>query len=390
MYQGKYVFSQVIEFLPHHHFYTCVEKYQGNKRVREFTCWQQFLCMSFGQLTHRESLSDTVVCLNAHESRLYHLGFGSKIAKTTLARVNENRDWRIYHDLAQILIQEARKLYLDDSSFNLDLDSTVYALDSSTIDLCLNIFQWAKFRKKKGAIKLHTLLDLRGNIPTFIEITDGKVNDVNILDLIEFEAGAFYVMDRGYLDYERLYKIQLSAAFFVTRAKKNMSFKRLYSRKVDKQSGVRCDQIIRFTGFYAHKDYPAKLRRIKYYDEEFKKHYVFLTNNFTIEAKMIANLYKHRWQIETFFKWIKQHLKIKSFWGTSRNAVHTQIWITVCAYVLVAIVRKRLEIKRSLYEILQILSTSPFDKISLNELFSSNQLQSYDGNSTKQLKLLNI
>jgi hypothetical protein len=390
MHQGKYIFSQVIEFLPHHQFHSCVNKYQGNKGVRGFSCWQQFLCMSFGQLTHRESLRDVVICLNAQESRLYHLGFGSKVSKSTLASSNENRNWRIYRDLAQILIREARKLYLNNEEFDLSVDNTIYALDSTTIDLCLNIFKWAKFRKKKGAIKLHTLLDLRGNIPTFIEITNGKVNDMNILDLIEFEVGAFYIMDRGYLDYGRLYKIYLSSAFFVIRAKKNLQFERIYSRKVDKQSEVKCDQIIRFTGFYAHKNYPDKLRRIKYYDKESKKYYVFLTNNFILEAKVIADLYKHRWQIEIFFKWIKQHLKIKSFWGESRNAVCVQIWIAVCTYVLVAILKKKLMTKRSLNEILQILSISPFDKTPLNELLDSSQIQSISSKSPKQLKLLDI
>jgi transposase len=307
-----------------------------------------------------------------------------------LAESSERRDWRIYHDLAQILIREARILYRNDNDFELEIENTIYALDSSTIDLCLNIFRWAPFRRCKGAIKLHTLLDVKTNIPTFIEITDGKVHDVNILDQIEFEAGAFYVMDRGYLDFMRLYKIHLASAFFVTRAKTNTKWQRIYSHRANRQSGVICDQTIRLTGFYAEQDYPEKLRRIKYFDAEEERYYVFLTNNFTLEAKQIAELYRHRWRIEIFFKWIKQHLEIKSFWGYSRNAVQTQIWIAVSTYVLIAILKKKLGIQNSLYDVLQILSTSPFEKTPLRQLFYENQVQSNQRNSTKQLKLLNI
>ena len=387
MYQGKYIISQILEFVSKFQFQQCVEKYAGNKGIRAFTCWQQFLCLVFGQLTQRNSLRSIVICLNAQKSRLYHLGFNSGFNLTTLTRANENRDWRIYHDLAQILIREARRLYQDDSNFELNIENKVYAIDSSTIDLCLKIFHWANFRKKKGAIKLHTSLDIRTNIPNFIEITDGKVHDVNILDRIEFEAGAFYVMDRAYLDYGRLYSIHLAYAFFIVRAKVNTKWRRIYSQPVDKQSGVKCDQIIVFTGYYAYKDYPEKLRRIKYYDTEQKKYYVFLTNNFTLESKQIADLYKYRWKIEIFFKWIKQHLEIKSFWGHSRNAVHTQIWISIATYVLVAILKKKLGLSQSLYEILQILSTDPFSKTPLNQLFCKDDLQFSQGHSVKQLKL---
>jgi transposase len=318
------------------------------------------------------------------------MGFSAEIARKTLADANEKRDWRIYRDLAQIFIEEARRLYVNDKEFSFEIENTIYALDSTTIDLCLNVFKWAKFRKKKGAVKMHTLLDLRGEIPTFIEITDGKVHDVKILSLIEFEAGAFYIMDKAYTDFEKLYEIQESSAFFIIRAKKNICFKRMYSNKVDKDSGIRCDQIIRFTGPKTSKLYPDKLRRIKYYYAEKKKYYVFLTNNFTIDAKLVADLYRYRWKIEIFFKWIKQHLRIKIFWGESKNAVKTQLWIAVCVYVLVAIIKKKLKIKQSLYEILQILSVSPFDKNPLDKLFSENYLQNFDCAPPEQAKLLEI
>jgi transposase len=326
-----------------------VKKYQGNKKIRTFSCWEQFLCISFGQLTHRESLRDIVVCLQSHKKILYHLGFRSYISRSTVADANERRDWRIYRDLAQILIKEARKLYVNDSDFNLDIDNTIYALDASTIDLCLNIFKWAKFRKAKGAVKLHTLIDLRGNIPTFIDITDGKVHDVNVLDVLEIEKGAYYIMDKAYVDYSRLKRINDAGAFFITRAKKNMKWNRLYSNQADKTTGVRCDQVIKLTGHNASENYPDKLRRVKYYDKETDQYYVFLTNSFNIEARLVADLYKNRWQVEIFFKWVKQHLKIKVFWGRSRNAVKTQIWIAVCTYVLVGIMKRKLKLDKSLY-----------------------------------------
>ncbi|MDP2788856.1 MAG: IS4 family transposase [bacterium] len=387
MNQGKYVFSQIMEFVPYYQFNECVKRYKGHYRVRDFTCREQFLSMAFGQLTYRESLRDVVICLRAQESKLYHLGFSSLISKTTLARANEKRDWRIYRDFAQILIQEARRLYCDDKDFNLNLDGACYAIDSSTIELCLNIFKWARLIKVRAAVRLHLMLDLNGNIPAFFDITSAKVHDVNFLDMIELETEAYYIMDRGYIDFERFYAIHQAGAFFVTRAKNNFAFRRLYSNKADKKSGVRCDQIIKLNNYQAARKYPDKLRRIKYFDKETKKHFVFLTNDFNIEAEKIANLYKHRWQIELFFKWIKQHLKIKSFWGYSANAVKTQICIAICTYLIVAIIKKKLNINRNLYEILQILSVSPFDKIRLDKLISETKLQTFKECPQKQASL---
>lgn len=367
MNQGKYVFAQLFDILPKYEFDKCVARYKGNYKVKGFTCWIQFLAMSFGQLTNRESLRDTVNCLRAHQSKLYHLGIKYKVNLTTLALANEKRDWQIYADFAQVLLNQARPLYQDDD-FGLDISNSVYALDASTIDLCLNVFWWAKFRKAKAAIKLHTLLDLRGNLPTFIRITDGKTHDVNILDELVFEPLAIYLMDKGYLDFARLYQLHNASAYFVTRAKTNLAFARIYSSKVDKDLGLRCDQTIRLTTYKSSKAYPEKLRRVKYYDKEQGKTYVFLTNNFEITAIEIALLYKHRWKIELFFKWVKQHLKIKKFWGESENAVKTQIWIAVCTYLMMAIIKKELKIDRSLYEILQIISVSVFDKTQLKQL----------------------
>lgn len=387
MNQGKYVFSQIMEFVSHYQFNECVKRYKGDYRVRSLTCRDQFLAMVFGQLTYRESLRDVVICLGAQKSKLYHLGFRSQISRPTLARTNKKRDWRIYRDFAQILIQEARRLYCDDKDFDLDLDGACYAIDSSTIELCFNLFKWARLIKVRAAVRLHLMLDLNGNIPAFFDITSAKVHDINFLDLIELETGAYYIMDRGYIDFQRLYRIHKAEAFFVTRAKKRFAFKRLYSSQVDKTIGVRCDQIIKLANGYATKKYPEKLRRIKYFDKETKKYFVFLTNNFNLEAEKIANLYKHRWQIELFFKWIKQHLKIKSFWGYSTNAVKTQICIAICAYLIVAIIKKKLNIERNLYEILQILSISPFDKIRLDKLISEAELQNPKDDSQKQAKL---
>jgi len=387
MNQGKYVLSQVMEFVPYHQFNECVKKYKGHYRVRSFTCWEQFLSMAFGQLTYRESLRDVVVCLRAQNQKLYHLGFRSQISRPTLARMNEKRDWRIYRDFAQILIQKARGLYCGDKEFNLNLDGACYVIDSSTIELCLNVFKWAKLIKARAAVRLHLMLDLNGNIPAFFHITSGKVHDINFLDMIELETGAYYIMDRGYVDFERLFIIHQLGAFFVTRAKKNFAFRRLYSNKIDKARGIRCDQVIRLSNYQAAKKYPDKLRRIKYFDKETRKYFVFLTNDFNLEAGKIADLYKHRWQIELFFKWIKQHLKIKSFWGYSANAVKTQICIAICSYLVVAIIKKKLNIDRNLYEILQILSVSPFDKIRLDKLLSETELQNLQEHSQKQANL---
>lgn len=372
---GRYIFSQLQDFIPRYQFQKCVNKYKGDYRIRSLTCWNQFLAMMFGQLTFRESLRSIILCLSVHEDKFYHLGFSATITKTTLVDANEQRDWRIYQDFALILIKEARSLYIGDNEFISQIDGTVYALDASVIDLCLRVFKWAKFRKKKGAVKLHVAIDLNGNIPTFIHITDGKVHDVKALDILDIEVGAYYVMDRGYLDYKRLYKIHKTPAFFITRAKKNTKVKRIYSNKVDRSTGIICDQIVKFTVYKAKKDYPEKLRRIKYYDKEKGKHLIFLTNNFDLDVLVIIEMYKQRWQIELFFKWIKQHLKVKVFWGRSKNAVKVQIWIAICTYLIVAIMKKKLQLEQNLYEILQILSVSSFNKIELQSLFMKDQLQ---------------
>ena len=362
MNQGKTIFSQIIDFLSKHQFRQCVNRYNGNYRVRSFTCFDQFLCMAFAQLTYRESLRDIECCLRAMREKLYHMGIKGNVSRSTIAYANENRDWRIYCDFAQILIHEARQLYANED-LGLELDETVYALDSSTIDLCLSVFPWARFRKTKSAIKLHTLLDLRGNIPSFIAITDGKVHDVNILDILIPEPGAIYVMDKAYLDFQRLHTLHKCSAFFVTRAKTNTAIKRLYSKPVDKSTGIRCDQVVVLTGFYTSKDYPDKLRRVKFVDPDSGKRLIFLTNQFSFPAETVAALYKYRWQVELFFKWIKQHLRIKAFYGTSENAVKTQIWIAISVYVLVAIIKKRLKVDLSLYKILQIFSITLFEKM---------------------------
>jgi len=390
MYQGKYVFAQLFSIISRHEFTKCVNRYDGNYKTRDFKCWQQFLCMVFGQLTYRESIRDIINCLAAHQSKIYHLGIKNLVAVSTLTRANENRDWRIWSDFATHLISVARPLYLMDNDFTLELDNTVYALDASTIDLCLSTFHWAKFRKKKGAVKLHTLMDLRGNIPVFIDITNGKTHDVHILDKLTFEAGAFYIIDKGYYDFARLFKINLANAFFVIRAKKNLKYKRIYSHRIDKSTGLKCDQTIKITGFKSSKSYSDKIRRIKYYDHEKSKTYIFLTNNFQINAITITLLYKNRWQIELFFKWIKQHLKIKKFWGHSENAVKTQIWIAVCTYLLVAILKKKLKIDRNLYSILQILSVSAFDKTPVNQLLSSTELHINQNELHKQLTIFDL
>ena len=375
-----------MDWLPKYEFDKCVQRYAGNRYVKRFTCYDQFLTMAFAQLTFRESLRDIETCLRALNQKLYHAGFRGKAARNTLAKANEQRDWRIYGDFAQVLIAQARALYAAED-FGGELEQTAYALDSTTIDLCLSLFPWAKFRKTKGAVKLHTLLDLRGNIPSVVIITPGKVSDVRILDQLVFEPGAFYIMDRGYLDFARLYQIHLSPSFFLTRAKKNFQFARRYSHPIDKSTGLRCDQTIVLTGFYAKKDYPEALRRVGYYDVETNKRFDFLTNNFVEPALSIAQLYKCRWQVELFFKWIKQHLRIKAFYGTSENAVKTQVWIAISIYTLVAIIKKRLNLDQSLYTILQILSVTLFEKMSLSEAFLDASLISNNAAAQKQLCL---
>lgn len=390
MNSGRTVLSQVFDFVSHYQFDKCVNKYQGNYRVRSFTCWEQFIVMAFAQFTGRESLRDIEACLGAVSAKLYHSGLNSEVKKSTLADANEKRDWRIYAEFAQLLIQEARGLYKNDNSFSVDINEIAYALDSSTIDLCLSLFPWARFRKNKGAVKMHTQLDLRGSIPTFIEISDGKLHDVNILDLLILEPGAFYIMDRAYLDFERLYHMHLCSTFFVIREKHNFKYRRQYSRKVDKSLGFKCDQTIMLTGFYTSKKYPEKLRRIKYYDKERDKTLVFITNNFIYNAEIIAQLYKERWKIELFFKWIKQHLRIKRFFGTTLNAVYTQIWIAVSVYLLVAIMKKKLKLEQELYTILQILSISVFEKVSVNQLFKNLNYINTTESDCNQLKMFDL
>jgi hypothetical protein len=390
MFQGQYIFNQVVSFVSRHLFDQCVEKFKGDSRTKILSCWQQFLVMAFGQLGKRESLRDICVCLQAHGEKLYHLGLSGITKRITLRDANENRNYRIYETFAYILIAKARKLYVDDSEFTLELAGIAYALDSTTIELCLSLFPWAKFRTTKSGIKLHTLVDFKGNIPAFIHITSANVSDVKTLDVIIFEPGAFYVMDRGYLDFSRLYAIHTAGSFFVTRAKHNTKMKRLYSKPLiyeEKKQGIRCDQIVVLTGQKSKKNYPEKLRRIKYYNVEQKRYYVFLTNNFILSAVTIAELYRYRWQVELFFKWIKQHLNVQTFWGYSENAVKTQIWVAMATYALVAIVKKKLNLTQSMNEILQILSISLFDKTALESLFSKYKCKSENNNHENQLQL---
>lgn len=374
MHNGRFIFSELISHLPHKEFQKCVARYDDESQSRTFSHWDQYLTMAFAQLTYRESLRDIEACLRSVTGKLYHLGIRSKVARTTLADANASRDWRIFADFAQVLIRIARPLYAADP-IGVDLDHSVYALDSTTIDLCLSLFPWAKFRRHKGAVKMHTLLDLHGNIPTFISITNGKVHDVNILDEIAPEAGAFYVMDRGYVDFERLYVFTLSAAFFVVRTKSNVLIQRRYSNPVDKTTGVRSDHTVILTAINSVKAYPDQLRRVSYLDVKTRKRFKFLTNNFILPALTIAQIYKSRWQVELFFKWIKQHLRIKAFYGTSENAVKTQIWVAVSVYVLVAIVRKRLALDASLYQILQILSVTLFEKTPILQALQASDSQ---------------
>lgn len=386
MIEGKLIFSQLMDHLPIKPFRRCVKKYRGHHKVKSFTCLDQFYCMAFAQLTFRSSLRDIETCLRAMQSKLYHMGIRGKVSRNTLAHANEQRDWRIYADYAQILINIARQLYHNEE-LDVDLDETIYALDSTTIDLCLSLFPWAKFRKRKGAVKLHTLLDLRGSIPSFIIITSGKIHDVNILDELIPEPGSFYIMDRAYLDFERLYNFEIDRAFFVIRAKANFKFRRIYSHPVDKSTGLKCDQTIVLTGYYQSKHYPDKLRRVRYFDAETEKDLTILTNNFSLPAIVIAQLYKCRWQVELFFKWIKQHLKIKSFFGTSENAVKTQIWIAISTYVLIAIVKKRLKIDITLYTFLQILSVTVYEKIPILQLVTDSDYKTPNTLLCNQLDL---
>ena len=392
MHIGKIVFSQVIEHLPMHTFRRCVQRYDGNHNIKSFSCLDQFLCMAFAQLTYRESLRDIEACLRAQREKLYHMGIRGGVSRNTLANANKVRDWRIYADFAQALIKIARPLYAEED-LGLDLDNTIYALDASTVDLCLSVFPWALFRSTKSAVKLHTLLDLRGNIPTFIHISDGKLHDVNVLDIMVPEPGAFYIMDRGYLDFGRLFSMDQAGAFFVIRAKSNTVYQRRYSHPVSsvaRASGVKCDQTIILTGVKATDDYPQPLRRIKYHDSKTEKTFNFLTNNLTIPAQTIADLYRYRWQVELFFKWIKQHLRIKAFFGNSENAVKSQIWIAISVYVLVAIIKKQLKLETELYTILQILSLTLFEKTPLDQLLMMSDYKDKECAMDNQLNLFDL
>src|SRR5258705_13454804 len=388
MYTGKLVFAQVMEHLPLHTFRRCVARYKGEHKVKHFSCLDQYLSLAFAQLTFRESLRDIEACLRAQRSKLYHLGIRSTVSRNTLANANAVRDWRIYADFAQSLIGIARPLYVDEP-FGVDLKDTVYALDAITIDLCLSVFPWAPFQSTKAAIRLHTLLDLRWNIPTFIHISDGKLHEVSVLDQLLPEPGAFYILDRGFIDFARLYRFHTAGSFFVIRAKSNTKAQRRYSNRVDRSTGLMCDQTIFLTGMYSPQDYQAPLRRIRFKDSETARTLVFLTNNFTLPALTITDLYRCRWQVELFFKWIKQHLRIKAFFGTSENAVKSQIWIAVSGYVLVAIVNKRHKLPGSLYQILQILSVTVFERTPLHQLFTKAMIDDVDTASGKQLSLFN-
>lgn len=388
MYNDRYIFSQIVDFISNYELNACIEKYEGNKRIKYLTCRDQFLSLMFGQLTNLNSLRGIVLCLNAHPNQLYHLGFRTKkFTLSTLARANQNRDWRIWRDFTEHLIGIARRLYQRDSDFSIDLENTVYALDSTVIDLCLATFKWAYFELQKSVVKIHTQLDLKGNIPSFFLITKAKTHDVNFLDYIQFEKDAIYIMDRGYLHFRRLHTIHRLHAFFIVRSKQSLSFKIILSRPVDRTTGLICDQTIILKHFYSRKDYSDKLRRVKYYDKETNTTYVYLTNNFDIPAQTIADLYRHRWQIELFFKWIKQHLKIQIFWGYSFNAVKTQICIAISTFLLVAIAKKQLKVKQNLYEILQILQVSQFEKIALQSLISKTEALPYENDPQMSLNL---
>jgi hypothetical protein len=390
MNQGKYVFAQLIEFLSHNDFIGCVAKYQGNHRVKTFTCWHQLLYMVFGQLANRESLSDLIICLQSQQNKSYHLGMGTGTSKSNLAKANENRDYRIYESFAAILVGQAQRLSMGSSTFELSITAPVYAIDATVVDLCLNVFWWAKFRQRKGAVKLHTMLDIKTNIPTFIYITEGSVHDVNALDVFPLETGSYYVMDKGYIDFGRLYRIHHAGAYFVTRAKDNFKFVRISSNNVDKSTGMKCDQTVRLKNHPVALSYPEPIRRIKFYDTETEVEFVFMTNNFELSSMEIARLYKYRWMIELFFKWIKQHLKVKAFWGYSMNAVKTQIYIAMITYLLVAIVKYKMNLKQSQYEVLQILSISLLCKTPLNELFSNTDPQYVKELKPNQLNMFSL
>jgi len=387
MNRGKFVFAQVSSFIPQRAFDNIVSRYRGDYRVRHFTCWNQLMCMMYGQLSNRDSLSDLVLTVNAHAQKAYHLGFGKGVSKTNLAKANEIRDWRIYQDFAYYLIAEARKICMSEDRTQFSFSNSVYAFDSTTIDLCLSVFWWASFRRAKGAIKVHTQYDVRTSIPVFVHITAGSVHDVHAMDQLVYEPGSFYIFDRAYLDYERLFVIHESKSFFVIRAKSNLKFKRQYSATVDKASGVQCDQTGDLKGFYTFKEYPEKIRRIKFHDVEQNRSFVFLTNNLNLDPLEIAALYKHRWKVELFFKWIKQHLKIKAFWGTTENAVKTQVYIAVITYTLVAIIRRQLKTEYTTYEVLQILGSSLLDKTPVNQLLKKQSDQDVKELLYNQLKI---
>jgi len=389
MNSGKTIFAQVMEYLPIHEFHRCVERYDGSYKVQQFSCYDHFLCMAFAQLTYRESLRDTVTCLHAHQSKLYHMGFRGNVSRSTLSYANNTRPWQIYADFACILIQQAQELYRDEP-FAVELSNTVYAFDSTTIDLCLSLFPWATFRTHKAAIKLHTLLNLRTNIPSFLSISEGNVHDVRMLDNLHLESGAIYVLDKAYIDFERLYRFTQAFAFFVTRAKSNLRYHRLYSHATDKSHGTLCDQTIRLVGVKSHRQYPDKLRRIKFLDADTERVFVFLTNNFLLPTLSIAQLYKCRWQIELFFRWIKQHLRIKSFFGTTENAVRTQLWVAISIYVLVAIIKKRMRLELSLYTILQILSISTMEKVPIFQALTKSEVQIQHLHLHNQLNLFHL
>lgn len=381
-------FTQIIDFASQDLFKVCVNRYKGNYKAKEFTCWKQFLCMAFGQLTHRQSMSDTLLCLKLNSDKLYHLGIGKAINKSTLSRANENRDWRIYQDYALKLIDQAKKMYEGDNQLEVNLKGRVFALDSTTVDLCLEVFLWAPFRSTKAAVKIHTLLDLKTSIPEFIFISEGNVHDVKMMDLIPVQKGSYYIMDKAYVDFERLYAIRQEKAYFVVRAKENLQFKRVRSRTSDKKIGILCDQDILLTGINSSTRYPEHLRRIKFYDAEFERTFVFLTNNFKIKAQTVTQLYKHRWGIELFFKWIKQNLKVQSFWGFSENAVKTQIWIAISVYVLVLIAKKKLQLSNSPYEIIQYISLAPFERRSIHNVFLNIENQDVKEQKYIQLRII--
>ena len=387
MNKGKMTFSQILDFASQDSFKRCVERYNGNYRTRDLSCWKQFLCLAFGQLTHRESMSDTMLCLSLNADKLYHLGIGKLINKSTLSRANEVRDWRIFQDFGLRLIDQANKLYEGENQLEVNLKGRVFALDSSTVDLCLDVFWWATFRQRKAAVKIHTLLDLKTSIPEFIIITEGDVHDVNILDEITIQEKSYYVMDKAYIDFSRLQLINEKKAYFVLRAKENFQYITKKINSADLSNGIISDKSIELKGQLSKKAYPGLMRFVEYYDAENKRSFTFLTNNFKIKAKTVAQLYKHRWYVELFFKWIKQHLKIKSFWGQNENAVRTQIWVAISVYVLVAIAKKRLSIEHSLYELLQYISVSPFEKKPLHEVFTELKTIENDDEKSTQLKM---